>query len=62
MLRHTFATEMLKMYPEDLAGISGYMGHAKVSSTADMYIHGKPSFAKLNGYHAKIKGEDEPEE
>ena len=55
MLRHTFATEMLGMYPEDLAGISGYLGHAQVSTTANLYVHGKLAFEKLNGYYAKIK-------
>lgn len=55
MFRHTCATQLLRMYPEDLAGISAYLGHAKVSTTADMYIHGKLAFEKLNGYYAKIK-------
>jgi integrase len=56
MLRHTWATEMLKMYPEHLSGISSYLGHSKVSTTANMYIHGKLGFAKINGYYAKITG------
>ena len=55
MLRHTFASNLVKMYPEDLAGISAYLGHAKVSTTADMYVHGKLSYAKLNGDYAKIR-------
>jgi integrase len=59
MLRHTFASNMVKMYPEDLAGISAYLGHAKVSTTADMYVHGKLSYAKLNGYYAKFRRDNE---
>lgn len=56
MLRHSFTSEMLRMYPGDLAGISAYLGHSNPSITASMYVHGKLSFDKLNGYHSKIKG------
>ncbi len=55
MLRHTFATQLLGMYPEDLAGISAYLGHSRVSTTANLYVHGKLAFEKLNGYYAKIR-------
>lgn len=59
MLRHSFASEMLRKYPGDLAGISAYLGHASISTTTNAYVHGKISFEKLSGYHDEIEGESE---
>ena len=54
LLRHTFASGLLKMYPEDLAGISAYLGHSDPSVTSRLYVHGKLSMDKLNGWADRI--------
>jgi integrase/recombinase XerD len=40
-LRHSWATDMLKRNPGDLAAISKYLGHASISTTTDLYCHGR---------------------
>jgi len=54
LLRHTFASGMLQMHPEDLAGLSSYLGHADPSITSRLYIHGRLSMDKLNGWADRI--------
>ncbi|MBA7525017.1 Tyrosine recombinase XerC [subsurface metagenome] len=38
-LRHSFATRIYKNHPEALPGLSKYLGHSKVSTTSDLYVH-----------------------
>jgi len=38
-LRHSFATRIYKDHPEALPGLSRYLGHSKVSTTTDLYVH-----------------------
>ncbi len=56
MMRHSWISHMLEENPGDLAGISGYAGHADPSITARLYVHGRLDFAKLNGFHENLRG------
>lgn len=38
-LRHSFATRIYRDHPEALPGLSKYLGHSKVSTTSDLYVH-----------------------
>ncbi len=46
-LRHSFATAMLKANPGDLVAISRYLGHAQVSTTENIYLHGSYTGADI---------------
>jgi integrase/recombinase XerD len=39
-LRHSWASDMLRRNPGDLAAISKYLGHSQISTTTNLYIHG----------------------
>jgi integrase/recombinase XerD len=45
-LRHSFATNMLKK-TNNLKGVSKYLGHSSISTTANLYIHSELSFDDL---------------
>lgn len=38
MLRHTFVTHKISIEKQDIKAVSKYCGHAKVSTTLDMYV------------------------
>lgn len=46
-LRHSFATNMIKTYPEKIDSISKYMGHSDISITLNMYHHTQLSNSEL---------------
>lgn len=56
MLRHTFATRMIEEHPEQLASISGYLGHARVSTTVDLYVHQKLKYDTLAEHYRTLGG------
>jgi integrase/recombinase XerD len=45
-LRHSFATSMLEK-TNNLKGVSKYLGHSSISTTANLYIHSELSFDDL---------------
>ncbi|MBA7483062.1 Tyrosine recombinase XerC [subsurface metagenome] len=55
MLRHTFATRMIEEHPEQLASISGYLGHARVSTTVDLYVHQKLEYDTLAEHYKTLQ-------
>lgn len=46
-LRHSFATNAIKTYPEKIDAISKYMGHSDISITLNMYHHTQLSNSEL---------------
>jgi integrase len=47
-LRHTFATIMLNG-GEDLVAVQRFLGHGKVSFTADLYVGARSECAEASG-------------
>ena len=46
--RHSFATEKLKQ-TKNLKGVSKYLGHSSVSTTADLYVHDELGWEDVKG-------------
>ena len=46
--RHSFATEKLKQ-TKNLKGVSKYLGHSSVSTTADLYVHDELGWDDVKG-------------
>ena len=54
MFRHTFATRMIEEHPGDLAGVSAHLGHARVSTTVDLYVHQKLKYNTLAEHYNSL--------
>jgi integrase len=49
VFRHSYVTDQLERFPGKIAGISKYIGHAQVSITTDIYLHGSLTAADIAG-------------
>lgn len=54
MFRHTFATRMIEEHPGHLASVSAYLGHARVSTTVDLYVHQKLKYNTLAEHYSSL--------
>jgi integrase len=49
-LRHTFATEYLRLHPEQLKGLSIYLGHSSPATTIALYVHNEVEYGNIQSF------------